>query len=367
MRAYEKVLLVQVFFCLTVLALVAANEMRKPGEAPDAPTEPSALRSEEEIANTSEDSAEVADAEGANLEGADLAEADSAEEIQAETGAAAAQPAQQDPNAGDPSSFLLCSPEEDLERVLDPGTGIAAAADSVGHPVLYGTADSNTGTVTSDSYELLRGCLPQLAYTNQATVLIDSLNPEAAGTANVSGPTALAEDGSLLTSFAFAGGVNMDQRLYVVDGALEVVYELTNDSEVPTSVSLRSLVTPPADVGPSRAGEVPRFFVQSATGESAVTTEGEISGEGIEAVTAPRRAAASDSSGRLTFDGARGPDAVTFAGTLNLVTGAPFRYAPGEASPLPQLSSIAAYWLNEDLAPGGSATFSYRYEPTPAY
>lgn len=364
MRAYEKVLIVQVFFCVTVLALVAANEMQKPGEVPGAPAKPSSAQVEGEIAATNEASPEVAPAEDTN----NIAQADSTEEVQAEAGASSAtQSAQQDPGAGAPSAFLLCSPEEDLERIFDPGTGIAAAADSVGHLALYGAADPDVGTLTGDSYELLRGCLPQLAYTNQATVLIDALNPEAAGTANVSGPTALAEDGSLLTSFSFAGGVSMDQRLYIVDGALEVVYELTNGSEALTSVSLRTLVTPPPDAGPSRADEVPRFFVQSAVGESGVATEGEVSGEGIEAVTAPRLGAASDSSGRLTFGGAREPDAVSFAGTLNLVTGAPFRYAPGEASPLSQASSMAVYWLDENLEPGGSATFSYRYEPTPAY
>ena len=43
-----------------------------------------------------------------------------------------------------------------------------------------------------------------------------------------------------------------------------------------------------------------------------------------------------------------------------------FRYAPASASPLPPASSVAAYWLYEDLAPGEEAVLSYRYETVPA-
>ena len=125
---------------------------------------------------------------------------------------------------------------------------------------------------------------------------------------------------------------------------------------------MRALITPPADTGPEEGPTPPRFFVASQDGTVAVEREREIRGEDLKAVSAPRRGAASDSSGRLLFGSARPPDVLAFAPTMDLSTSA-FRYAPGPAWPLPAASSVAAYWLYEDLTPGEEVEFSYRYEP----
>jgi hypothetical protein len=342
MRAYEKVLLVQIFFCVTVLAVLVADALHPSGEVIREASEPPGARQASPAGATGQ--ARIGEAPASTEEAGNVARRT------------------QDPGAADPSSFLLCAPEERLRRLVDTETRVAVAADEAGHPAFYGGAGGETGTLADDSFELLRGCLPQLAFTNHATVLVEGRGPEAAGPGNVRRETVRTEDGSLLTSFSFAGGVRLDQRLSLRDGALEADYEVTNDARERTSVSLRTLVSPTADVGPSEDGRGPRFLVETAGGERAVAEEREISGEEIEAVAVPRRGAASDSSGRLTFGTGRGPDLVAFAGTLEL-TAAPFRYAPRSPWPLPPSSSMAAYWLYEDLAPGGSATFSYRYEP----
>lgn len=335
MRAYEKVLLVQVLCCVTVLAILVADALH-------------ACRAER-----SETASHAARAQPESAQPAPTEEADT---MAGRT---------QDPNGGDASSYLLCTREEELRRLVDPETRVALAADEAGHLALYGGAEGTEGALTDDSYELLRGCLPQLAFTNHATVLVEGRGPEAAGPAKVRRKTFRTEDGSLLTSFSFAGGVRLEQTVSLENGTLKAVYELSNDSRERTSVSLRALVSPPADFGPSREGAVPRFFVQTADGERGVAEEREVPGQEIEGVAVPRRGAGSDSSGRLLFEGGRRPDVVAFAGTMEL-TAAPFRYAPGSAWPLPPSSSVAAYWLYEDLAPGGSATFSYRYEPAPS-
>ncbi|MDP9480617.1 MAG: hypothetical protein M3R38_33975, partial [Actinomycetota bacterium] len=216
------------------------------------------------------------------------------------------------------------------------------------------------------SYDILKGCLPQLAFTNHASVLVEGRPPEAAAPQNVRDATTRAEDGSLRTTFSFRGGVGLEQRLYLEGPRLRVVYELSNTSGEDASVSLRSLLTPAPKVGES--GASPRFFVGSGAESRPVVYESEIVGDGVADVSAPRRGAVSDSSGRLSFSGSpREPDVLAFASTLDL-TAARFRYTPPKdrAWPLPPSSSVGAYWLYEDLPRGGSATFSYTYEvPVP--
>jgi len=261
----------------------------------------------------------------------------------------------------DPETLLLCAPEEDLRRLMDPKTRVALAADEAGHFALYGGADAATGKITDDSYELLVGCLPQLAFTNYATVFAWGHAPERAGPANASRETSRSGD-SLLTRFALAGGVRLEQRLSLSGGALRARYRLKNGSTIRMSVSLRALITPPADTGPEGGPTPPRFFVASQDGTVVVEREREIRGEDLKAVSALRHGAASDSSGRLVFGPTRPPDVLTFAPTMDLSTSA-FRYAPGPAWPLCAASSVAAYWLYEDLTPGEEVEFSYRYEP----
>jgi hypothetical protein len=80
------------------------------------------------------------------------------------------------------------------------------------------------------------------------------------------------------------------------------------------------------------------------------------------AVISPREGVPSDSTARWQPAGGRLPDAVTMAGTLELLS-APFRYRVRLAWPLPPSSSIAAYWLGERLPPGSSVTLEARYVP----
>jgi len=263
----------------------------------------------------------------------------------------------------DPETLLLCAPEEDLRRLMDPKTHVALAADEAGHFALYGGADAATGKITDDSYELLVGCLPQLAFTNYATVFAWGHAPERAGPANASRETSRSGD-SLLTRFALAGGVRCasSRGSRSPGGALRARYRLKNGSTIRMSVFLRALITPPADTGPKGRPTPPRFFVASQDGTVVVEREREIRGEDLKAVSALRHGAASDSSGHLVFSPTRPPDVLTFAPTMDLSTSA-FRYAPGSAWPLCAASSVAAYWLYEDLTPGEEVEFSYCYEP----
>ena len=324
MRAYEKLLMLPILCCLVALAILLPYVLRDGGD-------------------------EEARAEASRV---------AAEATEGATGASTQE--EQGP-LSDPETLLLCAPEEDLRRLMDPKTHVALAADEAGHFALYGGADAATGMVTDDSYELLVGCLPQLAFTNYATVLAWYHDPERAGPANASGESVRSGD-SLLTRFALAGGVRLEQRLSLSGGVLRACYRLKNGSTTRRSVSLRALITPPADTGPEEGPTPPRFFVASQDGTVAVEREREIRGEDVKAVSVPRRGAASDSSGRLVFGPTRPPDLLTFAPTMDLSTSA-FRYAPGPARPLPPASSVAAYWLYEDLAPGEEADLSYRYEP----
>ena len=336
MRTYEKFLLVPILACLVALAAIVAY--------PSGPAE---------VADTGRGGSSGAGKPSAGSTPGDL----ESEKVQ-------------DPDAGDAASYLLCTRQANLSRAVDQEAGIALAADEAGHLALYGTPGEK-GDYTDDSFDILRGCLPQLAYTNTATVLVDGRGPEDAKPDNVARKTRKTEDGSLTTGYRFAGDVGLDQRLSLDNGALVVDYELANNSQEQATVSLRALVAPVADVGRQKDGRDERFVTESPGGERtrAVTKEDEVSGGELGAVRVPRRGAASDSSGRLVFGGGRSarPDVAAFAGTLDL-TAADFRYeaaARDDAGwPLPPSSSIAAYWLYEEIPAGGSVTFSYRYEPS---
>ncbi len=358
MRFYEKVLLVPIIACVAALALILAATLYS--TTYDDP--PSARQAERQPGPELARDAKAPAGETARTERRE-ADAVANEPDRRQT---------QDPDAGDPSSYLLCSPEASLSRLLDPRTRHAVAADEAGHLAFYGGAAGDAGTLTSDSYEILSGCLPQLAFTNHATVLVEGRGPEAAGPATLDQKTRRTADDALLTSFSFAGGVRLDQRLSLEDGSLRTDYTLTNDSRTRTSVSLRALVTPTADLGPSRDGRVARFFADPAGGGAPrpVETETEIDGADVDVVDVPRTGASSDSSGELLLAGTGGgrrPDVLAFASILDM-TASQFRYAPAGRSsawPLPPSSTIAVYWLYEDIPAGGSSTFSYRYRPAP--
>lgn len=365
MRSYEKVILVPIIACLAALALILAATLYTPtGDEPASARQPDRHPGAEP-------------ARDANAPGTDAGETKAKEADAVANGASEASRQTQDPDSAAPASFLLCSPEASLSRVVDPRTRHAVAADEAGHVAFYGGAAGETGTLTNDSYEILAGCLPQLAFTNLATVLVEGRGPEAAGPANLRSETRRTADDVLLTSFSFAGGVRLDQRLSLEDGSVRADYTLSNESGARTSVSLRALVTPVADLGPSRDGRVARFIVEPSGGGSPrpVETATEIDGAQVDAVEVPRTGAASDSSGRLLFAGAgegRRPDVLAFASTLD-ITVSEFRCAPegrypaqrSSAWPLPPMSTTVVYWLYEGLPAGGSSTFSYRYEPAP--
>jgi len=355
LRSYEKILLVPILACLAALALIFAATLDYPTRFAGGPA-----------------AGREAGSELARDAAADNKQADNTQGREADAVANGEDRRTQDPRAGDASSYLLCSPEAALSWVVDPRTRTAVAADEAGHLAFYGGAADRAGTLSGDSYEILSGCLPQLAYTNHATVLVEGRGPEAASLDTLRSKTRRTADDTLVTSFSFAGGVRLDQSLSLQDGSLRADYTLTNDARQRTSVSLRTFVTPTADLGPSRDGRVARFIVDPGGGQDRrpVETEREIDGAEIGTVRAPRTGVPSDSSGRLLFASegeGRRPDLVAFAPTLDL-TATQFRYAQAQrpsAWPLPPASSMAVYWLYEDIPAGGSTTFSYRYEPVP--
>jgi hypothetical protein len=249
-------------------------------------------------------------------------------------------------------------------HATDPASRVGLAVDTTGHLALYGGADPRTGKPTGDGYEILRECSPGLAFANYASVLVGDREPEPAGASTLEEPTRRDADGSLLTRFTFPGGVAMDQRVRLEGKDLVVSYRLENRSGEDRTVSLRSLLTPPAQTGASREG---RFVVPALENDPRanvlglqVRSETTLLGAKVGPFEVPRGGVPSDSGGRWGPNGGASPDRLTFAATLRLQA-APFLYEARTGEPLPDASSFAAYWLEEELGPGESFATSERY------
>ena len=277
------------------------------------------------------------------------------------------------PDAGPITSVswepLRCGMPADPDRegplhATDPASRVGLAMDATGHLALYGGAYPRTGKPTEDGYEILRDCSLGLAFANYASVLVGGHEPEPAGASTLEEPTPRDADGSLLTPFSFPGGVAMEQRVRLEGKDLEVSYRLENGSGEDRTVSLRSLLTPPAQTGASREG---RFVVPALENDPRANVQGlrvrserTLVGKQVGPFEVPRRGVPSDSGGR--WGPARGerPDRLTFAGTLRLQT-TPFLYETKADRPLPASSSFAAYWLGEELRAGESFEVTQRY------
>lgn len=266
------------------------------------------------------------------------------------------------------STPLLCVPDEDVSRLTDEG--LIVAADPGGRFAFYANPEARPGhAYRHDSLEILTDCLPQLTYTNLATVLVEGRGPENARPANIEDATKKTPDDSLTTAFGFPKDITLEQELSLKDGGLEARYTLSNNSSEDQSVSLRTLLTPAPDLHPSRDGRRARFVLDTTGARRPVDRQTETAGEEIRSLSIPRRGSQVNASAQLLPgppSPGRRPDVVAFAGTLDL-TAAEFRTAQATDDspwPLPPLSSIALYWLYENLAPGDSVTFSYRYKPT---
>ncbi len=249
-------------------------------------------------------------------------------------------------------------------HATDPASRVGLAVDATGHLALYGGADPRTGKPTEDGYEILRDCSPGLAFANYASVLVGGREPEPAGASTLEEPTRRDADGSLLTRFSFPGGVAVDQRVRLEGKDLQVSYRLENRSGEDRTVSLRSLLTPPAQTGASREG---RFVVPALENDPRanvrglrVRSERTFVGNQVGPFEVPRLGVPSDSGGRWGPAGVERPDRVTFAGTLRLQT-APFLYETKAGRRLPAASSFAAYWLGEELRAGESFEVTQRY------
>jgi hypothetical protein len=184
------------------------------------------------------------------------------------------------PDAGSIASAswepLRCGMPADPDRegplhATDPASKVQLVVDATGHLALYGGADPRTGKPTEDAYEILHDCSPGLAFANYASVLVGGREPEPAGASTLEEPTRRDAHGSLLTSFSFPGGVAMDQRVRLEGKDLEVSYRLENRSGEDRTVSLRSLLTPPAQTGASREG---RFVVPALENDPRANVRG---------------------------------------------------------------------------------------------
>ncbi len=260
-----------------------------------------------------------------------------------------------------------CRPGEGQKRSWNGTLGVAA--DASGRFSLYGLPDAEDGRRTEDSYDVVllscsvaaRGAPPP---RGGVSVHASGERAQAAYGDGVLEPTRKAPDGSLMTRHLLAGGVSFEQRLSLDGEDLEVCYRLTNLSERPRRVSVRSVLTPPA------ADEDPRFVVPGAYNEGpgkelglAVGEELMLPAAEVGPVEVHRPGVSSDSSGRWGSSSWPAPDALVFAATERLLS-APFVYPPGGRR-LPAASSMAAYWLGERIPQGGTIRLSWRYE-TPA-
>jgi hypothetical protein len=258
----------------------------------------------------------------------------------------------------------LCAPREDLLYAVDAASRTAVAVDGDGRFALYGLADPDDGRPTRDSYEILTGCSVRGLSGNFASVLVAGRVPEPADHSTLLRPTREAPDGSLVTRFSFAGGVVLEQRLRLERKDLLISYRLANGSSQERATSLRSLFTPAAQTGEDVEGRfvLPALENDPPGGEGTrVRTEFALSGEQVAPFEVPRRGVPSDSGGRWGPANGPRPDRVVFAGTRELER-APFLYDAGAGRPLPEVSSFAVYWLEEELRPGEAFVASQWYD-----
>lgn len=264
-------------------------------------------------------------------------------------------------NAGEPSP--LCAPPEELLYAVDAASRTALAVDRDGRFALYGLADPDRGRPTRDSYEILTGCSVRGLPGNFASVLVAGRGPEPADHSTLLRPTREAPDGSLVTGFSFAGRVVLEQRLRLAGKDLLISYRLAKRSSKARTASLRSLITPAAQTGEDVEGRfvLPTLGNDPPGGEGTrVRTELALSGEQVAPFEVPRPGVPSDSGGRWGPATGPRPDRVVFAGTRELQR-APFLY-DADGRPLPDASSFAVYWLEEELRPGDAFVASQWFD-----
>jgi hypothetical protein len=265
--------------------------------------------------------------------------------------------------AGEPSP--LCAPPEELLYAVDAASRTAVAVDRDGRFALYGLADPDSGRPTHESYEILTGCSVRGLPGNFASVLIAGRGPEPADHSTLVRPTREARDSSLVTRFAFAGGVVLEQRLLLERKDLLISYRLANRSSKARTASLRSLITPAAQTGEDVEGRLVLPTLENdppgGVEGTRVRTELALSGEQVAPFEVPRPGVPSDSGGRWGPGTGPRPDRVVFAGTRDLER-VPFLYDARGGRPLPEASSFAVYWLEEDLRPGETFVASQWYD-----
>ena len=272
---------------------------------------------------------------------------------------------------GEPASLQqgvlspLCAPREELLYTVDAASRAAVAVDRDGRFALYGLADPDGGRPTRHSYEILTGCSVRGLPGNFASLLVGGRRPEPADHSTLLRPTREAPDDSLITRFCFSGGVVLEQRLHLERKDLLISYRLANRSSKARTASLRSLITPAAQTGEDVEG---RFVLPTLDNDppgggegTRVRTELALSEEQVAPFEVPRPGVPSDSGGRWGPATGPRPDRVIFAGTRELER-VPFLYDACAGRPLPDASSFAVYWLEEELRPGKAFVASQWYD-----
>ena len=285
-------------------------------------------------------------------------------------------PADEYDPGGPRSGQLLCAPQGDLFYLK--GQGVAAAADSDGHFTFYGLPDPKTGRPSRDSYDLLRDCVPDMTFANLAHVEVvgpvgrdtDVLGSEPART------TLKDADGRLTTVYEPSQGLRVTQRISLIESSagreetLNITYELENYTDEdrrdireianqPIRVSLSSILAPPLAAGPS---DTAVFNVPSraAGRELRKATSFSGSSDRPDVINAPRVGAASDASGQWRRPADSVPNRVVAAGWLDLAA-APLGFDIDTSATLASDAALSVQWIDQDLDPGQTLTFSHRY------
>jgi hypothetical protein len=261
-------------------------------------------------------------------------------------------------NKDRPSDQLLCSAPQRLATLNNDG--LALAADPDGHYTLYTLPNTVTGLPSQYSYELLRGCLPKKIFANTTDLKIG----ESAETSSVKRPTrriAMDTGSQLVTTYEAPGKLSLTQRLELQSGKLKITYDLENTSAEPTSVALRSLLSPT----PANPGQDVLFELPNAGPKDRITRDTTIRGDAASQtrnVWAPRPGAAGDSTALWQPAVGPHPSKIVFAGFHRLHYG-PFDYDATDRYPLPPNSSLAVYWEDIPLKPGETVTVGQTYGP----